>query len=165
MSNPEDREQFFQAEVSPTLADRSNLKVKSRLMKTTQRMLLTLALAAACASAQAEWAEIQKFDDGMRVFVDQATAHRTGETAQLAHLVRWGEPQEEEGIYPYQSTIVRTSYDCVGKRERYLGSISYAEPMGSGVKVIADDNEAESWYSISDASMEEMLWKVACGIK
>jgi len=123
------------------------------------------ALLALCARAQAEWVEIQKFDDGMRAFVDQATAQRSGDTAQVTHLVNWGEAQEEEGIYPYRSTIVHTSYDCVGKREKYLGSVSYAEPMGNGAKVKADDDEAEVWYSISEGSMEEKLWKTACGIK
>jgi len=163
MSNPEDGRVIFQGEVSPTLADGSNLTVKLRLMKKNRRIAVTLFLAVLCATAQAEWAEIQKFDDGMRVFVDKATAQRSGDTAQMLHLVRWGEPQQEEGIYPYRSTIVRTSYDCVGKHEKYLGSTSYAEPMGNGPKVSADDNEAEIWYSISDGSMEETLWKIACG--
>ena len=131
-------------------------------MKTTKRIALTLSLAALCGAAQAEWVEIQKFEDGMRVFVDKATVRRNGDTAQILHLVRWGEPQEEKGIYPYQSTIVRTSYDCIGKHEKYLGSTSYAEPMGSGAKVAYDEDEAESWYLISEGSMEEKLWKIAC---
>jgi hypothetical protein len=163
MSNLEDSRVIFQGEVSPTLADGSNLTVKSRLMKKTQRIALTLALAGLCATAQAGWTEIQTFDDGMRVFVDKATAQRnSGDTAQLSHLVRWGEPQEEVGISPYRSTVVRASYDCAGKHEKYLGSTSYAEPMGNGAQVAADDNEAEVWYSISEGSMEEKLWKIAC---
>ena len=128
-------------------------------------MLLTLLLTVLCGAARAEWVEIEKFDDGMRAFVDRATAQRSGATAQLTHLVRWSEPQEEEGIYPYQSTVVRTSYDCAGKREKYLGSISYAQAMGTGNKVAVDDNEAETWYSISAGSMEEKLWTIACGVR
>jgi len=134
-------------------------------MKTTNRIALMVILAALCVNAQAEWTEIQKFDDGMRVFVDKTTAHRNGDTAQLLHLVRWSEPQADEGMPPYQSTIVRTTYDCVGKHEKYLGSESYADPMGGGAKITADDNEAESWYSISEASLEEKLWKIACDLK
>ena len=165
MSDPKDERLFQEAEVLPTLTVGSNLTVKSQPMKTTNRMLLTLLLATLCAAASAEWLEIQQFDDGMRAFVDKATAHRSGDTAQLTHLVRWSEPQEEEGIYPYQSTVVRSSYDCAGKREKYLGSISYAEPMGTGSKVAVDDNEAETWYPISEGSMEEKLWTIACGIR
>ena len=78
-------------------------------MKTTKQILVTLLLTVLCSAAHAEWAEIQAFDDGMRAFVDHATARRSGDTAQLTHLVRWGEPQEEEGIYPYRSTVVRSS--------------------------------------------------------
>ena len=134
-------------------------------MKTMIRIALILASVALSAGVRAEWVEIQQFEDGMRVFVDKTTVTRTGNIAQVLHLVRWSEPQVEEGSPGYQSTVVRTSYDCVGKREKYLASTSYAGPMGGGAKVISDEDEADSWYSISESSMEDRLWKVACGIK
>ena len=134
-------------------------------MKTTKRFALSLVLAVLSASALAEWTEIQKFEDGMRVFVDKATAQRSGDTAQVMHLVRWGEPQIEPGSPNYLSTVVRTRYDCLGKREKYLASTSYTGAMGNGSTVISDEDEVENWYSISESSLEDTLWKVACGIK
>lgn len=134
-------------------------------MNTTKRWALSLFLASVSASALAEWTEIEKFDDGMRVFVDPATVRRTGDTAQLLHLVRWGEPQLEPGSPNYLSTVVRTAYDCLGKREKYLASTSYSGTMGNGSTVISDEDEVENWYSISASSLEEKLWKVACAIK
>lgn len=134
-------------------------------MKTTKRIAVALALAVLGRNAQAEWVEIEKFEDGMRVFVDKATARRSGDMAQVLHLVRWGEPQVEPGSPNYLSTIVRTMYDCIGKREKYMASSSYAGPMGNGAKVIADEDEVENWYSISESSLEDKLWKVACGLK
>lgn len=128
-----------------------------------KHFLLMLALVSG--TALAEWTEIQKFDDGMRVFVDQASAQRNGANAQVTHLVRWGEPQIDPGNPPYRSTIVHTTYDCVAKRERYQGSTSYAGTMGDGGKVTEDDDEAEAWYSISESSMEDKLWKIACAAK
>jgi hypothetical protein len=101
----------------------------------------------------------------MRVYADAATARRAGDTAELVHLVRWGEPQVEPGVLPYLSTRVRTVYDCVGRKERYLSSISYAGAMGNGVRIVADDDEATDWYSISAGSMEEKLWSIACARK
>ncbi len=139
--------------------------VKSCPMKTTKRIAFTLALALFSVAALAEWIEIEKFEDGMRVYVDKATARRTGDTGQVLHLVRWGEPQQDDGSPPYLSTIVRTTYDCVGKQEKYINSSSYAGPMGNGAKVVEDDNEVQGWYSISEASMEDKLWKIACGVK
>ena len=127
--------------------------------------MLMSVLALVSITACAEWTEIQKFDDGMRVFVDQASAQRSGENAQVTHLVRWGEPQLDPGSPAYRSTIVRTTYDCVAKREKYLGSTSYVGTMGDGAKVSEDDDEAEGWYSISEASMEDKLWKIACAAK
>ncbi len=135
-------------------------------MKTMKRCALVLLLTALSGSALAEWVEIEKFDDGMRVFVDRATAGRNGDTAQVLHLVHWGEPQEVEPGQPkYLSTIVRTAYDCVGKREKYQASTSYAGPMGNGAKVSSDEDEVENWYSISESSLEDKLWKIACGTK
>ena len=57
---------------------------------------------------------------------------------------------------------MRTRYDCAKKLERYLGSTSYAGPMGNGDVVISDEDEADKWYTISEGSMEEKLWSVAC---
>ena len=37
--------------------------------------------------------------------------------------------------------------------------------MGDGAKVVEDDDEAEAWYSISEASMEDKLWKIACAAR
>lgn len=134
-------------------------------MKTTKRIALTLALAALSGPVLAEWFEIQKFDDGMRVFVDRASARRSGDTARVTHLVRWGEPQLEPGSPPYLSTVVQTAYDCIAKREKYLASTSYTGAMGNGAIVIADEDEVNGWYSISESSMEDKLWKIACAAR
>jgi hypothetical protein len=134
-------------------------------MKTLKCFVAGLTLAAFSGAALAEWVEIEKFDDGIRVFADAATARHSGDTAQLEHLVRWAEPQVEPGLPPYLSTRVLAAYDCAGKRERYLASTSYAGTMGNGAKIVADDSEAEDWYSISASSMEEKLWKIACAAK
>lgn len=124
--------------------------------------VLALMLALSSSAALAAWTEIEKFDDGMRVFVDPASLRRSGDTARLEHLVRWPLPQLEPAQPPYLSTKMLTDYDCVGKRERYLSSISYAGAMGSGARVAIDDNAAEGWDPISADSMEEKLWQMAC---
>ena len=115
--------------------------------------------------AFADWIKVEQFEDGMRVYADPASVTRAGDTAQATHLVRWAEPQVDEGTPPYQSTVVQTAYDCGDKLERYLASTSYAGPMGDGPRVLHDDNAAATWYTISDASMEAKLWAIACGVQ
>ena len=132
-------------------------------MKPKTRLIAGLALAFLSSGVSAEWIEIDAFEDGTRIYVDRATALRTGNDAEVFHLVRWGEPQIDPGQPAYLSTVVRTAYDCISKRERYLASTSYAGSLGNGAVVIADQDEAETWVSISDASMEEKLWNIACG--
>ena len=131
-------------------------------MKTTPRFWLATLFAMLPLTAFADWNEISSFDDGMRVFVNTGTVERIDEIAVVSHLVRWGEAQKSDEDAVYRSTIVRTRYDCANKLERYLGSVSYAGPMGNGDVVISDENEADKWYTISDGSMEEKLWSVAC---
>jgi len=131
-------------------------------MKTTPRFWLATLCAILPLAALADWNEISDFDDGMRVFVNAATVERAGDIAVASHLVRWGEPQKSDDNAVYLSTIVRTRYDCAKKLERYLGSTSYAGPMGNGDVVISDEDEADKWYTISEGSMEEKLWSVAC---
>ena len=131
-------------------------------MKTTPRFWLATLFAILPLTAFADWNEISSFDDGMRVFVNTATVERVDDIAVVSHLVRWGEPQKSDEDAVYRSTIVRTRYDCAKKLERYLGSTSYAGPMGNGDVVISDEDEADKWYTISEGSMEERLWSVAC---
>ena len=131
-------------------------------MKTTPRFWLATLFAILPLPAFADWSEISSFDDGMRVFVNTATVERIDDIAVVSHLVRWGEPQKSDEDAVYRSTIVRTRYDCAKKLERYLGSTSYAGPMGNGDVVISDEDEADKWYTISEGSMEEKLWSVAC---
>ena len=126
--------------------------------------MAALALAMLSAVARAEWQEIARFEDNTRIYVDRKTVQRDGTIAQALHLVRWGEPQADPGLPPYLSTVVRTAYDCTGKKERYLASTSYAGNLGDGATVVADEDEAEGWCSISEDSMEEKIWRVACGM-
>jgi hypothetical protein len=134
-------------------------------MKPTKKIAVILALTVLSGTALAAWVEIDRFDDGMRIFVDRTTAVRSGDTAQLTHLVRWGEPQLEPGSPPYLSTVVQTVYNCVSKGERYLGSTSFTGAMGDGAIVIADDDAVDFWYSISASSMEDKLWTIACAAR
>lgn len=132
-------------------------------MKKNTRLMAALTLAMLSAFAHAEWQEIERFEDNTRIYVDPKTVQREGTIAQILHLVRWGEPQVDAGLPPYLSTVVRTAYDCAGKKERYLASTSYAGNLGNGATVVADEDEAEGWSSISEDSMEEKIWRVACG--
>jgi hypothetical protein len=132
-------------------------------MKTIEKLVLALLLVVSNAGALAEWGSVEKFEDNTEVFADPTRAQRSGDLAQLRHLVRWGEPQTEDGHPPYRSTVVRMAYDCRTRKEKYLASISYAGANGDGEKIVSDEDEAESWAGVSEASMEEKLWTIACG--
>ena len=127
--------------------------------------LCRVALLFVCTGAHAAWDEIERYDDGTRILVDRQRASRDEGIVRLPHLVRWGEPQADPGQPPYQSTLVRTAYDCVNKRQRYLASTSYSGSQGDGTAVLADEDEAEDWDTVSDGSMEEKLWHTACDNK
>ncbi len=126
------------------------------------RLFVSCGLVLAHSLAFAAWVEVEKFEDNTRVFVDPASAQRSGDIARVTHLVRWGEVQADEGIPVYRSTVVHSTYDCEKKLEKFISSMAYSGTMGNGTEVLEDDNAAPDWYSISPDSMEEKLWQAAC---
>ena len=50
--------------------------------------------------ARAEWREIERFEDGMRIYADRAGVQREGDVAHLSHLVRWGSRRKSQGSRP-----------------------------------------------------------------
>jgi hypothetical protein len=131
-------------------------------MRRTSKLALALLLFVLNTCAWAEWTSVDRFEDNTEVFAEPASARRSGDLAHLNHLVRWGEPQTDDGHPPYRSTIVHMAYECRTHKEKYLASISYAGASGDGERIVSDDDEAESWTSVSEASMEEKLWAIAC---
>jgi hypothetical protein len=115
-----------------------------------------------CTAAYPQWSEIHRFEDGVRIYADRSSLRNQGGIPDLWHLVRWAEPQREDDLPPYLSTRVRTAYDCAEKGERFLESQSFSGAMGDGAEVLTDTREASAWLSISEGSMEEKLWKLAC---
>ena len=134
-------------------------------------------LAAALAlPAHAAWREIERFEDGVRIYVDDAAAvQRDDNQAILRHLVRWNEPQNDEvsdaeiregvALPVYLSTLVQTQYDCRSRLFKYLSSWFFAAVMSDGVRVTADEDAAGRREPASDGSMKEKLWEIACAIK
>lgn len=145
--------------VRPPMFQTASLR-RARFIKRLQAVLLGVFLSA---PAWAGWEEIERFDDGLRIYVDRHALRRDGEVGYAAHLVRWSEPQTGDDHPPYRSTVVRSAYHCEQKLERYLGSVSYAGAFGDGAKVLEDSDEAVLWYRVSDDSMEGKLWRLVCG--
>lgn len=121
-----------------------------------------LLLAGVVWPAFAAWDEVDRFDDGIRIYADPGSIRRDGDEARLRHLVRWAEPQADPGVPPYRSTVVDSVYDCVAKRQRFLSSASYAGALGDGPRVDVDQREDEAWDIVSAGSLEEKLWTLAC---
>ena len=100
-------------------------------MKHFYRTLLIFVLAGCFGTARAEWVEIERFEDGMRVYVDAATARREGDLGEVRHLVNWGEPQEEPGEFTEAQIRKMTRAQLVDLYER------------AGMEVDDDDSRSE----------------------
>ena len=125
---------------------------------------MLMSLPTLAAGQVVHWLEVDRLDDGIRIFADLASLTRVDDTAELRHLVRWGEPQIDPDVPAYLSTTVQSHYHCTEKLEKYLASTSYTGAMGDGQAVLVDTRAASTWTSISADSMEEKLWKIACEI-
>ena len=121
-------------------------------MSRLRPLLFAVCAVSAAVPAFAAWEEIERFDDGMRVYVRRDSLQREGDIGVLEHLVRWPEPQTGDDHPPYRSTVVRAAYHCAEKLERYLGSRSHAGVLGD-----LADRGFESAQNDLDAGIDEFI--------
>lgn len=119
-----------------------------------------LALAAVSASAAAEWVSIGGQGQA-EIFVDKTTITRIGDTAKMSQLQELKAPGSAAGA-SYVSLKQLDEYDCKEPRTRGVEITAYPKPMAEGTAV-ATQKGSGAWAKIVPESMNEKLWKIACG--
>ena len=112
--------------------------------------------------AYAEW-ELVSGDDSAKltVYVDRDTIRRDGNLAKMWQLYDYKTVQTVAG--DSLLSIQRfNEYDCAGLRTRMLAYTWFSSNMGRG-RVVFKTAEEQAWASIVPRSIDQTLWKVACG--
>ncbi len=130
-----------------------------------KRLLVVFALLLTFSgSAWAGWVEIGSSDDDSRiVYADPNTIRKNGSMVKMWSLYDHVNTKVEQSSgKTYFSTRKQTEYDCQDERTRILTFSLHSGKMGGG-GAIAVDNTPFQWSSVPPGSVNEILWKFACG--
>lgn len=94
------------------------------------------------------------------VYADADTIVRNGNTARMWSLLDYKAFQRMVEV-GYFSQKTQTEYDCAERRARGISLLLYAEHMGAG-KVIYADESPHDWESLAADPITENLRTVAC---
>ena len=115
----------------------------------------------------AEWLNVGgKVERGLTVYtvyVDTDSILRQGDIVTLWALFDYMSIQSIVGG-PWLSSKARRAYDCVNKRVRLLGYMTFTGNMGSG-EVVFSNSAQSAWEPLAPDSMDRTLWDIACNGK
>ncbi len=107
----------------------------------------------------AGWTSVGENNSGT-VYADPDTIVRNGGTARMWSLLDYRAFQRMVEV-GYFSQKIHTEYDCAERRSRGLSLSLYAEHMGEG-KVIYADESPHEWEPLAADTIAEKLRTVAC---
>lgn len=129
-----------------------------------RKSLVMLMLIFISTSVMAEWTALKwsHEDGGLTLFIDSTTIRKEGDKVKMLSLVDF--EVIEKGETDLYSSRAQNEYDCKEKQIRQLFYALYSDSMGKG-KMEHANSEHLNWLPVRPGSMEEAMWKVACGKK
>ena len=114
----------------------------------------------------ADWVQVGS-NANFASFADPASIRKEGikamegSKAKMLSLIDYT-TEMRKSVKTYASIKVQHEFDCRQEQVRILYSSIYSGHMGNGAEV-ESKFLPESWRPVSVHSVEEVLWKVACG--
>ena len=131
-----------------------------------KKSILILLLSALSSHAIADWVQVGS-NANFASYADPASIRKEGikamegSKAKMLSLIDYTTELTKAGK-TYASIKVQHEFDCRQEQVRILYSSIYSGHMGNGAEV-ESKFLPESWRPVSVHSVEEVLWKVACG--
>lgn len=124
--------------------------------------LLIALLALSNEPVHAAW-ELVSGDDTAKltVYVDRDTIQRKGNLAKMWQLYDYKTVQNVAGD-SLLSIQRHNEYDCASERTRMLAYTWFSSNMGKG-RVVYKTTDEQQWEPVVPRSINQALWKVACG--
>jgi len=128
------------------------------------RLLLFILLFLSGAPAYAEWVAVGGNEEaGVTAYADPDTISRKGDLAKMWALFD-SKTTQNIGVGLFMSRKDHREYDCPKERYRVLTFTQFSGNMGSG-KLGYSDSDGSNWEPVVPQSMNQTLWKFACGKK
>ena len=124
--------------------------------------LLALLLLTVTSTARAEWV-LYGHNEKFGVYTDPATIHRSGELVKMWNMFEFKIAQVVADGKAYWSAKTYNEYDCKDEHTRSLFFSWHSGKRGGGATVYSHDGPPSNWRPISPRSVDETLWKIACG--
>ena len=129
------------------------------------RRLLIMFLVLSSGPAYAEWVPVSGIDQARAtVYVDPDTIHPQGNLVTLWHLTDFKTMQGGESPSRFSSTKIHNQFDCMKERLQVLAATDFWGNMGTG-EPAGEYVEGGNWVAVEPGSLNQALWKVACGKK
>ena len=129
-----------------------------------KKLIPMLLLVGVSTNVLAKWTGIGKSPDGdTTIYIDFTTIRKHGDLVKMWHLYDFQTTKTASGIR-YFSSKGQEEYDCKEEQSRALAFSMFFDKMGDGVanySGVVDSN----WNPVSPGSIDEKLFKIACGIK
>jgi surface-adhesin protein E len=127
------------------------------------RLLLITLLMLSGGPAFADWMSLGESDSGTTVYADPTTMRREGDLVKMEVLFDFKTVRTKEGV-SYLSAKAHMEYDCAVQRYEGLAVMYFSGNMGNG-NVLDRSSGKGKWLRISPGSLDQSLWKLACGKK
>lgn len=127
------------------------------------KVILIALLAVVSSNAIADWSRFANNKGGsIVVYVKLPPIREENYRVKMWVLLDYRQKQEVAGK-PFLSVTSQGEYDCKEERMRLLYSAYFAKSMSKGDSVAIDQNPTK-WSPASPDSVDEGLWKFACGM-
>ena len=128
-----------------------------------KRLLLITLLLLSSGPAYAEWMSLGESESGTTVYADPATMRREGDLVKMEVLFDFKTIQTKAGV-SYLSAKAQMEYDCAEQRFEGLAVMYFSGNMGNG-NLLDRSSGKGKWLRVSPGSLDQALWKLACGKK
>lgn len=127
-----------------------------------RKIILTLLLSVVSSNTMAEWMDVGG-NDYSTVFADPASIRKVDNYEEMFSLYDT-DIAETIGDISFMSSKSLDEYDCKRKQSRTLAFYWYSGNMGEG-EILYGNTDVGKWNLDLPKSINETLWKIACGKK
>jgi hypothetical protein len=127
------------------------------------KLLIAVLLAVLSTSVLAEWTDVGSSDNSTG-YADFSTIRKSGNKVKMWYLVDHKVVKIFKGDGTrFLSSVTFTEYDCKEETQRQLTFSWYSKNMGQGDIVYMSGNLHAEFEPITPGSIDNTLFKVACG--
>lgn len=126
-----------------------------------RKAILMMLLAVVSSSAMARWVKVAG-NETNTTYADSATIRKAGNMAKMWSVFDYKTPVALDNGKRYMSTRAQFEYDCKEERMRPFAVSFHSKNMADG-EVVYSAFDPGNWGPVPPGTVNDTLWKIACG--